>query len=261
MVQLRTDSDWFEVRVVDVRALEPADPERKADGWAIRIGLERLPESEVVFGRRKRFGAGRSWFYLARLSPSSSSMVVVAVLSVLVLIGVPTGLMLAKRHGLNSLLKQSARQAHHLADASSRDSSVSPESDPKPATPRATSQLGKGPEELERLGREGVATPRRNPAVGEKLRSRIQSLRGARVFVLPEVAEELSLGDAQQEQVRRIIEETAEALRQIDERWQGDSRWRRSHLRERLFGEARRRALELLSVEQRARWDRMQGEH
>ena len=79
------------------------------------------------------------------------------------------------------------------------------------------------------------------------------------VFSLPEVHEYLRLSRSQRESIRQVLAMTADVLRRLDERLGDADPEQRAQLRSALLEEARRRILEMLTPEQRARWDELQA--
>lgn len=96
--------------------------------------------------------------------------------------------------------------------------------------------------------------------LGKHLESVIRRLPGASVLLLDEIASELSLTESQKEQIRQLCDASAEAVQQIDGLRPGTSRHVRSQAREAVLEEAQRRALELLTPQQRARWNGLQSD-
>ena len=78
--------------------------------------------------------------------------------------------------------------------------------------------------------------------------------------MLKEVVRELALTESQQEEIRRIADLSAEAIRQVRVRWPNETRQQHDQKRQILLVEARRRALEVLTDEQLARWQALQRE-
>jgi Spy/CpxP family protein refolding chaperone len=85
----------------------------------------------------------------------------------------------------------------------------------------------------------------------------IRDLPGATVFVLPEVIRQLKLTDAQQEQIRRIIDAVAAALQELDLLADTATRKELSEKRATIFERARRDAFGILTEEQRLRWQEL----
>ena len=88
----------------------------------------------------------------------------------------------------------------------------------------------------------------------------IRRLPGAAVFLVEEVVQELNLTQEQVDELERIVELVGEAIQQIPIRWSHESRQQHAEKRQIVLAEARRRALEVLTEEQRACWETLQAE-
>lgn len=272
VVRLRTDSGWFEVRVANLRA-EPAAPTEATDETEVTesslcLGLERqreLDQWDAPPVRRRWFD--RLW---VRSFPGlgTGSLLGGIVFAVVIAGGLVTGAMVLSRS--DRLFTMPTIRGKH---ANTNNDAVSPR--PKESARRGEEQ---GPQEPDTPSREPPAgvrsplgsapaatandsAPGPSPAVkpsgsqaNKAWGAMIRSLAGADPFLLKEVVEELGLTEEQQEQIRRIAESSAEALRQIRVRWPTDTRQQHAEKRHIVLTEARRRALEVLNEEQRARW-------
>jgi hypothetical protein len=76
---------------------------------------------------------------------------------------------------------------------------------------------------------------------------------------LPEVVRILQLTTDQQKQIRNLTEQAATAIHDLDKELPGQQRQDITKLREHLLDEARREALELLTKQQREKWDKLVG--
>ncbi len=279
VVRLCTESGWHEVRVVHVCKHEPAISVGSGNGQnqarQFRIGLERLRDLATWEANR----GFRAWFDRLRIGgflPLGSSTVVVGVV-----IAVSAASVLAAG---TVVLKHIGDFGPTPNKAVSRRVNSSPRAE---STSRSYRRVSQGPSTLDRGDPTGTEpTPpsdssrdhptgafgsdslveRSSPTAlsgtaddSPPLVDTIRRLPGASPFGLKEVARELGLSQEQQEEIQRIIELSSEAIRQIRVRWPNQTRQQHDQKRRILLDEARRRVLELLTEEQRARWEALQG--
>jgi hypothetical protein len=257
VVRLCTDSGWHEVRVVRICEHEPATRDGEAGGENVerrfRIGLERLRDLAPWEANR----GFRVWFDRLRIGgflPLGSGTVAMAVMVVLALtVGLTTGALVlgysGRTVGVSS--EPSPRRDENSAQAFSRSPSQSgnsPLQRPNEALGSNSSGKRAGPDAM--LGSLGGQS---------SVAATIHGLPGASPFALKEVARELGLSESQQKEVGRIIQVSDEAIRQIRVRWPDQTRQQHAEKRRILLDEARRRVLQLLTKEQRARWEALQA--
>jgi hypothetical protein len=268
---LHTDSGRFGVQVMHVAetAAPPGansqDSEDEPSPW-FRVGLRRLDEippkrpSVPVFAESLRFRL-RQW------CPSGGLFTTPGMFLVLATVVVPLGLAAMLRYAGHSNGRQ----------ATSRDDPWAPSEEPifyDRSPTRSDSATTFSAEGFEpRPSRFDVkkfvfrSGPRIEKseyiaAKAEKtLRESVDRLPGAAVLVLPEVARRLQLTKEQQEQIHRIEDATAAAMRNLalDDGPQGGDRRKFMQRRTELLDEAQRKALELLTDQQRAKWAELSG--
>jgi hypothetical protein len=226
VVRLCTESGWHEVRVVHVCKHRPAVAEGESlgesEGPQFRVGFERLRDLAPREGAR----CLRAWFGrlgIGRSLPLFSSAAVVVVVLLL---------------SVTAALAAGAAILHQIVNS-------------RPTSQSALSQL-----------EEPISSsaPSRNADGPSQTMPTIARLPGASPFASKEVARELELSQSQQEEIGRIVDLSGEAVRQIPLRWPGQTREQHDEKRQILLDEARRRILQLLTEEQRDRWEALQGD-
>jgi len=262
LLELRTPSGRFEVRVVHVRKEVPKATNGRTGhapgALKFRVGLERLRDLTPSDEEPVRIG------WLERLSPrgyvsSSIPLGVMAVVFVLAMVGLPTiGVMLLWRWQ-GQLDKHFAWWGGRQAATSQPDSPGGRKQpdhaaeDPQTRKPAGTARPASN------AGQPGGATYSASSHRGQSWATTIQRLPGATALLLDEVVEELRLTGSQYEEIRKIVESTEDALRLVGERWSRDTRQQQSQKRSILLNQARRRALQVLTPEQRAQWEALQS--
>ncbi len=93
----------------------------------------------------------------------------------------------------------------------------------------------------------------------QEARELMRRLPGPATLAMPEVVRDLQLTGAQQERIRHLIEAAYQAVHDLDARSQGKQRQEIAHARTVVLEEARRQAMEVLTDEQRARWEQLVG--
>ena len=279
VVRLWTDSGWHEARVVHVCEHEPAISDGNGGGERetpqFRVGLERLRDLtswEADRGLRPwfdRLGIGGS------LPLGTSTVVVGLVLAVSVTAALAAGAMVFRQMGHSgptpdNALGQRARNSPQTASRSpgqARQPREPSKPDPRQSADARAASRSSSPARHP-AGTVGSDPPveqpsssvsSRNAGDWSGLAATIWRLPGASPFALEEVARELELSKSQQEEIGRIVELSGEAIRQIRQRWPGQTRQQHAEKRRILLDEARRRVLALLTKEQRARWEAIQG--
>ena len=239
VIQLWTTAGRFEVRVASI-AQEGASrtylPQVRSQVRSpSRLGLERLRDLGIQEDRPSRM----AWFdrlWQTGSAPWSSSSTTSATMLIMACVVVPVLLIIAIVQFDRPLMKW-------LADWSKgSDFSLRPGS--RQQAPRSRRQ---------------AANPQSTIHNSQSsLYSTIRRLPGPSALTVPEVVRELALTDTQRAEIRRILNATDEAIGQIDEYWGQDSRQALSQKRTMLLAEARRRALGVLTPQQRARWNALQ---
>jgi len=273
VVQLHTNTGWFEVSVAYITLVEPseAEAELKAeveteaeDGNRVfRLGLRRLGELVPAGEDQCPRVWGQLRFHLAGLFPSPSSMVVPGIVFVLLVVMLPLAGLLMTGHLDRSVFQPVAQWGDRMVGSLSASGSGQDRQD-RPSSRRSAPEKHNAgsprPVAIPWPGGGGslTGTAAVSAASGiDELRKTVRRLPGATAFTLPEVIGELKLSDAQQKEIRRLVGMTAEALRELDVQWQSNSRQQRWQKRPILMDEARRRAVDILTDQQRVRWEQL----
>ena len=260
VVRLCTESGWHEARVVHVcdheSAVAEGEPVVESEGPQFRVGLERLRDLASWEAERGL----RAWFDrlgIGGFLPLFSSTVVVGVmLAVSVTAAIAAGAVVYGRMGHSGPTPGGAvGQPANSSPQAARRSSGKAHQPSEPVPGQSTGRFGSGSP----VQRSSSSGPSGNAGDSSGLAATIRRLPGAGPFALKEVARELDLNESQQEEIGRIIELSGEAIGQIRVRWPGQTRQQHAERRQILLGEARRRVVELLTKEQRARWEALQG--
>jgi hypothetical protein len=91
----------------------------------------------------------------------------------------------------------------------------------------------------------------------QALKSAVGQISDLALLAKPYAIRELQLTGGQQNQLRRLIDATSQAMRDLDAQLRGPKRQGVSELRTKVIDEANRTALELLTDQQRAQWEQM----
>lgn len=225
VVRLCTESGWHEVRVVHVRKYEPAvaegEPVGENGGPQFRVGLERVRD----LAPREAPGGLRAWLDRLGIGNSlpwfSSTAMAGIVLALSVTAALAAGAVLFSRMGDSSPTRHNPLS--------------------RPGEPLSS----------------GVAS--QSAGESSRLAATTGQLPGSSPFTLKEMTRELQLSRSQQAEIGRIISLSNEAVRQIPVRWPGQTREQQAEKRRILLDEAHRQALQLLSDEQRDRWEALQS--
>jgi len=255
--QLRTAKGHYEVRVAWIGPLWP-DPPEMGDAvqtvpaeaghpstW-FQLGLERLGEIEEFSYERM---AGRPlWHSLAHMFPGGSAMLA-SVLAVGIIVAIAAGLMGIQRYcgdtAAGKWVASTVSSGVKWALAGDRDS-AKPSGAGQPRSGN-TGPVGHAPSPTD--GRPWAVSP---AGLGQIL----ENVPGAAAFIAPEVDRALQLTRIQRERIQQIVAMTAQALRGLGtEQASPDSELGRK--RARILSAARREALDTLTSEQRAQWDRL----
>jgi hypothetical protein len=95
-------------------------------------------------------------------------------------------------------------------------------------------------------------------AVRDSVRESVRRLSGPSALLVPDVGRLLELTDLQKEQIRALSDTASEALERLEAKSRSDSRFEHSQRRAALLDEAQRQALDVLTPEQRERWEALQ---
>ena len=101
-----------------------------------------------------------------------------------------------------------------------------------------------------------VSTESTESVADSDLRNSANQLPGAEPFLLPKLADALSLTQEQRASLSRLNAATQQALRDFDQLWQNDSQSEHAKRRTMILDTARQEALRLLTDEQRDRWEK-----
>jgi hypothetical protein len=250
---LHTYVGRFRVRVVNiVRARPPKDivttPAAKQNPW-VRLGLSRLGESGVPDPPRISLFARSLRFRLSTWCPSGGNGkwaivgLLFAFFAIVMLSGLMWGLMgMSRRPGqaqVAQLPPWSDRLIRWVAPGRPQPSPAPPVASPPPAdTPP--------------VSRETTAF---SPLNEQELHNLVRRLPGAATLAIPGVIQKLQLTDTQQKRIDQLIEATAQAMRDLNARLQGRQRHEISRRQMELLDDAQRKALQVLTEEQRAQWE------
>jgi len=289
VARLHTESGSHEVRVAHVQSEQQTSEMgqgTEGDPPGFRLGLERLRELEARGIMLPRM----SWLDRVRVAgfcPLGTGNVAVGiVLALAITIGLvaiavflwrsdgtfimPAG-KLAKASPRSTIAESKSERDRHTESERDRRASRPnfPEQDTtseRPATePDWRWQRASTSDHSTRGSPRPSGGPRSAAADSEGCgdapwRTMIRRLPGAAVFLVEEVVQELNLTQEQVDELERIVELVGEAIQQIPIRWSHESRQQHAEKRQIVLAEARRRALEVLTEEQRACWETLQAE-
>ncbi len=263
--QLHTDAGWFEVLVVHVAEVDPTEDDGIAAGeqnsW-FRLGLSRLGEAALPDQPAVSLLAGSLRFHLGQWYPSGGMLTILGVLLAVVAVAAPVALMNMHWHagpsGVAWLLQWSNRsivasKARHSAPLPGL---ARPAADDSPFSSGPAFDDGNSVFDPD-SGQ--VRKSRQSSLSSQGPHDSIRLLPGAAAMALPEIVEQLQLTTDQQEQIRQLIEATSQAMRNLDAQLQGRQRQQISEFRTQLLDESRRKALELLTGQQRVQWEKLTG--
>jgi len=269
-VQLRTDSGWFDVQVRS--AAEAPSPEEASD--CFRLGLQRLGEaapseeptaSPFTFELRNRL---RQW------SPPNGWMSLSGVWLALAAIIVPLGLMGGLWYASRSEVGAAVSWRDPWTSSSEGESSGGRTlTEPLPASGFGGGFQTASPSDDHRdfafgnvarslLGSSANRTGEPDvfgPDAERNLRDLVRRLPGPTTLVLPEVVRRLRLTEKQQKLIRQLVDSMVEAHRRLDldPLLRGAERREITRRRTELLDEYLRRALDVLTPEQRAEWKKI----
>lgn len=240
VIQLHLDSGAYEVRVAYVGPAEEVISSGEAP--PLRIGLQRLRDLAVF---RKDGRPNESWIrtFLCRMIPGRPAGYGLAVLLVLLAIGIPLALFVP-------IPRVEPSTTHVLANVGNRLWSWADGSNAnrrsRPAAPLLKLPDWSWPE-LD-LGRS--AGP--SDILGLSSLARLPDGSG---LLAAEMIRELELTDAQQRQIRQIVDGIADAVKSLDTKFVSRNRQDLSRLEECLIQDGRQQAIEVLTPEQRRHFE------
>ncbi len=263
--QFRTEAGWFDVRVANVTQLEPAETADKegSQGSAeteqptpvFRLGLDRLGEL-VVPEEDEGPRAGRTFhFHLARFFPSDAPMLMLGAVVVLLLVILPIATLTLPSYRGSLGVKRVSRWLDRTLGGFRSDGATRRQ---RQAAGRSAQPKWTASSQRTQPNRSHTAAPDRPTADNtQQLRNLARRMQGATVFSLPEVIRKLELSDSQQARIREIVDISSQAIQQFDARRQDSSRQQRSRTRTMILRAARREVLDMLTEEQRVRWQKL----
>ena len=204
--------------------------------------------------------------------PNTAETTGIGVLLAIMLVAVPAGLMGVRWHDKpsrakplppwdNRLMEWLAPSKSPRAASSSRAArpaagkspfSVSPAESPDSGSSTVTSDATAGPD-----SNQVEESAQFSPPTLHGLQDTVRRLPGANALAWPEVVKQLQLTDVQQERIHQLIEDTSRAIRGLDRELSGEQRQQMSELRGALLDQARREAIDLLTPQQRAKWEKL----
>jgi hypothetical protein len=268
--QLLVKGVWYNVDIVHVQEIIP--PEDEAElidrGPWFRLGLRRLGEVAVE--------APSGGSILSVLSPSllsnphdwmpfGGTFASLGIFLVIAIVAVSLGMAIThwcvqsqdspkavssasrpseKRTGVEPIGKSTTREDSRQSPAAYSHAAPSSARQPQ-ASPSST-----GGQPVESRGASTLLPDR----------SSFRRLSGAASFTLPEVVTRLQLTSDQQRQIDAMMETTSKAIRSLDQQFKDTRRHEIAQRRTQLLEQAYRQAIELLSDEQRAEWQKLSGE-
>ncbi len=282
MVQLRTDSGWFDACVANIREVAASGDEDAVDleepTPCYRVGLLRRGEQVLadevpmsLFARSLRFRCSRG-------CPTGAMLLIFGILLTLMIVLASWGWRSLVWHTELSSPKSTAPAIDGKVNLPAPPSlnRVPARTPPSPlqvggidlqskeifsagtsANPHAVGQSALGSfadktHESERLG----------PVSDEELRRMVRRLAGATALTLSDVIERLQLSHQQQVEIGRIARATSEAMQRLS--LEGAAKkMERGQFAQRcdeLLSDSRRQALDLLTPKQRVQWDELLDE-
>jgi len=227
MAQLATDSGSYSVRVVHIAELPGADSLSGGVKTIYRLGLSREGEAIPDLQPSTRWFAPSLLFRSGPSNPSGGLMLVLG------------GLLAVGAVAVALWLTGTGWSVDSLVDPNAMDS---------------------GPSIRSYFQNDGRATkqPARSSKRSEPLQDEsFRRLPGATAMTLPAVADRLELSDAQREKIQTLIDETAEAIRDLGQQSRGLPRGEIARQRAELLDRSRQEALKQLNEQQRAAWEEL----
>lgn len=253
---LLTDAGWFSVRVVSI-VEQPAEPDAAP---TYRLGLLRLSDATPYQTPSISLWAGMRRFRLAPWMPTNRLLIVFAIL--LTSGTVLTALYLTKTRWPVTIFDNAEKASSSQADWDSQTPTdpFRRKSRPSHASPASASFDDSPFDSPPPFGRNPVRR-RSLPSAGSlserAMHDSVRRMAGATALTMPEVIQRLQLTDLQQSQIRQLVDQASEAVRQMERESVGRPRSERVQQRTELLDHSRDEALKLLSDQQRAQWDEL----
>jgi hypothetical protein len=266
IAHLHTDAGWFIVRVVHIAEVNPPeDDEMPADREApwFRLGLLRMGEVAATAEPTTSLWADTLRCNFSQWCPGSGTLVILGVLLAIIVAALPVGFIAGYfRAGqpaahdwiTGSPASQSNRDKPSPNLAPPRDDASPFSSDTSDSSGGNSSSDSRSTFSSDR-GQVRESSP--SASLGRKWYETVHRLSGASPFAVPEVVQELQLTANQQKQIRQVIEAASQAIRGLDQQPGGQQRQEISQQRAKLFDQARGEALNILTAEQRAQWEKL----
>jgi hypothetical protein len=280
---METDDGHFRVRVVHVApeendpmtgrpqgetgnhaGIETAgkvvNPVQPAPLW-LRLGLERLGDVFLP----ETLSHLSNWnlrICLAKLCPSSGSIIILGLLVVMVTVGGLAAVYALRGSPALRTILQWAGQTMGLPEKSAktpaRPTKPAPLATPVPQRAKPPKTPAATPPSTRAGSASRAALPGAVMAKTEELRELRRRLPGAAIFAHPQVIRTLAITEDQQRQIQRIIELTTEAILRLDS-LAGEQGLGQVAEQQRILEAARREAINLLTDQQRQQWEQWQA--
>ena len=265
-IYLQTDSGWFQVQVMYVGEAPPPEesdsPDAEPTHW-FRLGLQRLGEAIPPEAPSTSTFAGDLRFRLRQSFPSKGLFSSSGVLLALAVLIVPLVLIGVLRYTRSSGVGSKATSSNARAPLPVRESGAIPPAD-NTSSAEVFKKAAPAPGGVAPFPRNISAVPTSelnafHPQTELELRNLVRQLPGPTAFGLTDVVRRLRLSNRQQELIQKLIDAMADVLQklELDEELHGADRYQINELRDKLFDDYLRRALELLTPEQRAEWEQL----
>jgi hypothetical protein len=233
--ELHVNAGWFEIKVVHVmEALPPEGANLAEQGPWFRLGLRRLGEVSLPNPPRISLFATSLYFHLSQWCPSGGILLVFGLLLAMTVVLVPLAVTGAHWHAAHDLTNQILKLP--FSDSPRNVHLAEPESNSEPAG---------------EVQRDSAAE------FEQALKNAVGHAPDVALLAVPYAVRKLQLTNAQQQELRKLVEATAQALRDLDAQLKSEKRPEISQLRTQVTDGAYRTALELLTDQQRAQWKKM----
>ncbi len=245
--------DWYEIRLVYVTPIEHPGAEKAStpDGQSqcFRLGLYRL--GDTLDPNKKK--ADWSWPALrdnfSVVMPAHSPVIGFGMLFVTVVVILPVIVILFMRNVKGNFVGDESGLSKSIAATAKFENNEPDWEKLSPANKAKATIISQSDDNAGPLGR--LAN------LQEELMHLIPSNPGASVFLLPEVIRQLHITEEQQRHLQQIVDATAQLITdlegQVNEAISPDQY-------QKLFSTARGNAMQLLTDEQRSKWQNISGE-
>ena len=274
--ELHTDAGRFSVRVANIVEIAPTedadDGADKQQHRSFRLGLSRLGETSLPDPSKVSLLAGRLRFRPWQRHSSNGMPLLTGGLLPIAVVAVPVGLVCLlwfagqsttswlSQWGNPAATSTEPSRGRWLPSLSQPLANDSPFSESPARSWKTDSASDDRTPAFSPDDRHGRKTSRLTPLSGQELADMIRRLLGADPLILSEVVEYLQLTAEQQERIGRVIAASTEAIRNLNTQTPGEQRKKIAKQREQLRHQARREAIEVLTDEQRARWNKLIGQ-